>query len=104
MFGRDPYRNTLTFQPRGEFEMSLEHAIDVMDELYLRRTEANNAGYDLAVAWHDGRAQIRDMAHGGGNDHRIHITVLNHNNGRHYHVPVCWDGTWIVDDVEGITR
>ena len=104
MFGRDPYRPALTHQPRGDYEMSHEQAIDVMDELYLRRNEASAAGRLLASAWGHGLASIRDMAHAGGPDSRIHLTVNNRLDGRAYHVPVCWDNnTWVLDDPEGVT-
>ncbi len=104
MFGSNPERGALTFQPRGQFEMSREAAIDVMDELVLRRNDANNEGRDLAHAWSRGSASIRDMAHAGGADSRIHITVNNHLDGHTYHVPVCWDGHWVLDDPGSITR
>lgn len=104
MFGNDPERSGLTHQPRGEYAMSREAAIDVMDELVLRRLEANLEGQDLADAWRNGQAEIRDMAHAGGADMRIHITVRNNIDGRTYHVPVCWDGHWILDDPTAITR
>ncbi|MFT3770503.1 MAG: hypothetical protein QM820_34170 [Minicystis sp.] len=84
--------------------MSREAAIDVLDELVLRRQEASTAGRDLASAWRDGQAYIRDLGHAGGADSRIHITVVNNMDGRTYHVPACWDGQWVLDDPEGVTR
>jgi hypothetical protein len=104
MFGNNPERPALTHQPRGAYEMSREGAIDVMDELVLKRNEANAEGRDLADAWRRGSAESRDMAHAGGADSRIHITVRNHLDGRTYHVPACWDGQWVLDDPGSITR
>ncbi len=103
MFGRNPERSNLTHQPRGEFEMSREAALDIMDELVLLRDRASPAGRVLADAWSQGNATIRDMAHAGGADSRIHITVRNNQNGRTYHVPCCWDGHWVLDDPDGVT-
>jgi hypothetical protein len=104
MFGNNPYRPALTHQPRGEFAMSQQDAVNVMDELVLVRTQASAAGQALATAWSMGRATIRDMAHAGGPDSRIHITVLNHLDGYHYHVPACWDRVWVLDSPDGVTR
>lgn len=104
MFSGNPERDALTFQPRGEYAMSREAAIDVMDELVLRSGEATAAGRDLAAAWRAGRAAIRDMAHAGGADSRIHLTVANYQDGLTYHVPACFDGQWVLDDPSSVTR
>ena len=104
MFGNNPEREALTHQPRSEYEMSREAAIDVMDELVLRSGDATAVGRDLAAAWRVGRAVVRDLAHAGGADSRIHITVINYQDNRTYHVPVCFDGTWVLDDPTSVTR
>ncbi len=103
MFGNNPTRSALTHQPRGEFVMGAQDAVNVLDELVFMRDRASPAGRRLADAWSGGNATIRDFAHAGGADSRIHITVRNNRDGRNYHVPVCWDNHWILDDPESVT-
>jgi hypothetical protein len=105
MFGRNPERDNLTFQPRGEFEMSREDAINAMDEMSLE-DNLSTVGRDLASAWRQGQASIRDMAHAGGADSRIHLTVVSQQDGRTYHVPLYWDRHWHFEhsDSQGVTR
>ena len=102
-FGANPTRAALTHQPRSQFQFTRQDAVNIMDELAIRKDEASASGRVLAQAWVGGNAVIRDFAHAGGADSRIHITVTNNGNGRNYHVPVCWDAQWILDDPQSVT-
>ncbi len=102
-FGHNPTRAALTFQPRGEFAFTRQDAVNVMDELAMMDGLAHNAR-DLAWAWRTSQATIRDFAHAGGPDSRVHITVvMTTPNGtlRTFHVPVVWDGAWRFDPYSG---
>ncbi|MFK7783864.1 MAG: hypothetical protein AB8B56_02045 [Crocinitomicaceae bacterium] len=101
--GNNPQRSNLTGQPRGQHAMNDTEAVRVMDELVLLWMEnhpllPNNARY-IASQWRNGFAQIRDYAHCGGRDHRMHITVTDLYSGANFHIPVASDvpGQWRVD-------
>jgi len=104
-FGHNPTRAALTYQPRGQYGFTNQDAINVMDELAMFDPhDLNAAGRDLAEAWKNGNAQIRDFAHAGGPDSRVHITVqMTRTNGttRSFHVPVVWDNAWRFSPYEG---
>ncbi|KAB7648533.1 hypothetical protein [Polymorphobacter fuscus] len=102
-FGYNPTRATLTYQPQRDYAFRHQDAVNVMDELAMMDGLPANARY-LAGAWRAGQATIRDFAHAGGADSRVHITVMaavGNGTFRTFHVPVVWDGAWRFDPFAG---
>lgn len=103
--GNNPTRANLTGQPRGGYAMTDREAVGVMDELVMSRDSLTAAGQAIADAWENQTATIRDYAHCGGRDARMHITVVDNNTGRAYHVPVISEveGNWNYDVYSNVT-
>lgn len=103
--GNNPKRANLTGQPQKGYAMTDAEAVGVMDELVLRIGSLSRSGEAIARAWRDGNVTIRDYAHCGGADSRMHITVRDNYANRAYHVPVISEreGQWNYDEYEDVT-
>ena len=76
-----------------------------MDELALREAEViSPTVLSLIRHWRNSNSGIiRDFAHAGGPDIRIHITVQDYSQSLTFHIPVEWDGQWRIYEIRDIT-